>query len=419
MSEEEGAQVQPPGIIISQPQEGLPDLITTEEQLRRAASLLKSGTGPVALDAERASGFKYSGRAYLVQLRRTGAGTFMIDPTYFSDLALIQDALTDVDWILHAASQDLVCLREAGLYPTAQLFDTELAGRILGCDRVGLGPLLLAELGYSLAKEHSAADWSTRPLPTQWLNYAALDVEFLIELWEELSAQLELAGKYEWAIQEFEHVRDNTGPIVREDPWRRTSGLHGARRPRQLAIVRALWTVRDEIAKAQDIAPGRILPDSIFVQIATEAIDTQDRIEDLPTLNGRLTRRNKKLWVGAVNEALSLADDELPATRVRSTTPPPPRTWQDKNPVAFARLEQVRAAIAALGESLNMPVENLITPDTVRRILWTPPIDDEQLAEMLNTYNARPWQQEIILPILRKALFESPISTELESVTEQ
>jgi len=161
------------------------------------------------------------------------------------------------------------------------------------------------------------------------------------------------------------------------------------------------------------------LPDSIFVQIATEAIDTQDRIEDLPTLNGRLTRRNKKLWVGAVNEALSLADDELPATRVRSTTPPPPRTWQDKNPVAFARLEQVRAAIAALGESLNMPVENLITPDTVRRILWTPPIDDEQLAEMLNTYNARPWQQEIILPILRKALFESPISTELESVTEQ
>lgn len=419
MSELEAAEEAPTGIPIDQPREGLPELITSADQLAAAAKLLKSGTGPVALDAERASGFKYSGRAYLVQLRRAGSGTFMIDPTFFPDLSLIQDALTDVDWILHAASQDLVCLREAGLYPTAQLFDTELAGRILGCDRVGLGPLLLAELGYSLAKEHSAADWSTRPLPTQWLNYAALDVEFLIELWAELSAQLIACDKYEWAIQEFNHVKENTAPIVREDPWRRTSGLHGARKPRQLAIVRSLWNARDRIARDQDIAPGRILPDSIFVQIATEAVETQTNIEDLPTLNARLTRRNKKFWVAAVHEGLAVPEDELPATRVRSTTPPPPRTWQEKNPVAFAQLEQVRSGIAALGESLNMPVENLITPETVRRILWTPPKDELELQEMLVKYNARTWQQELIFPLLRKALFETPISTELETVAEQ
>ena len=419
VGELDAVEEQPTGIPIDQPREGLPELITTTDQLVEAANLLKSGNGPVALDAERASGFKYSGRAYLVQLRRCGSGTFMIDPTYFPDLSTIQDALTDVDWILHAASQDLVCLREAGLFPTAQLFDTELAGRILGCDRVGLGPLLLAELGYSLAKEHSAADWSTRPLPTQWLNYAALDVEFLIELWTELAAQLIACDKYDWAIQEFNHVRDNTTPIVREDPWRRTSGLHAARRPRQLAIVRALWNTRDQIASEQDIAPGRILPDSVFVQIAAEATDAQTPIEELPTLNARLTRRNKKLWVAAVHEGLAVPENELPATRVRSTTPPPPRTWQDKNPVAFAQLEQVRSGIAALGESLKMPVENLITPDTVRRILWTPPSDESELQEMLVQYKARAWQQELILPLLRKALFETPISTELQTVAEQ
>jgi len=419
VSDEQAAEEQPVGIAIAQPREGLPDLITTIEQLDLAAAKLKSGSGPVALDAERASGFKYSGRAYLVQLRRTGSGTFLIDPTYFPDLSTIQNALIDVDWILHAASQDLVCLREAGLVPTANLFDTELAGRILGCDRVGLGPLLLAELGYSLAKEHSAADWSTRPLPEQWLNYAALDVEFLIELWSQLAEQLIAAEKYDWAIQEFNHVRDNTMPIVREDPWRRTSGLHGARRPRQLAVVRALWTARDQIAQEQDIAPGRILPDSIFVKIAIEATETDSKVEELPTLNARLTRRNKKLWVSAVQDALALAEDELPATKVRSTTPPPPRTWQEKNPVAFARLEQVRSGIAALGESLNMPVENLITPDTVRRILWTPPADESELIEMLKNYNARLWQTELIYPLLHQALFEAPVSTELENVSEQ
>ena len=419
MTEEQAAEEQPTGIAVDQPREGLPELITTDKQLVHAADSLKNGTGPVALDAERASGFKYSGRAYLVQLRREGSGTFLIDPTFFANLNLIQAALKDVDWILHAASQDLVCLREAGLFPTAQLFDTELAGRILGCDRVGLGPLLLAELGFSLAKEHSAADWSTRPLPEKWLNYAALDVEFLIELWAILSEQLIAADKYDWAIQEFNHVKDNTAPIVREDPWRRTSGLHGARKPRQLAIVRSLWQTRDQIARDQDIAPGRILPDSIFVQIATETIESDSRVEELPALNGRLTRRNKKLWVGAVYDALALSEDELPATRVRSTTPPPPRTWQEKNPAAFAQLEQVRSGIAALGESLNMPVENLITPETVRRILWTPPADETELQQMLDTYNARPWQQEIITPLLRQALFDSPISTELANAAEQ
>lgn len=418
MSDEQAGENQPTGIAIDQPRDGLPELITTAQQLSKAADLLKSGTGPVAIDAERASGFKYSGRAYLVQLRRTGSGTFLIDPTLFPDLSQIQTALLNVDWILHAASQDLVCLREAGLFPTAQLFDTELAGRILGCDRVGLGPLLLAELGYSLAKEHSAADWSTRPLPTQWLNYAALDVEFLIELWELLSEQLISAGKYDWAIQEFDHVKNTTTPIVREEPWRRTSGLHGARKPRHLAVVRALWNTRDEIAKDQDIAPGRILPDALFVEIAHEAVDSETKIEDLPTLNGRLTRRNKRLWVAAVYEALKLNEDELPATRVRSSAPPPPRTWQEKNPVAWAQLEQVRSGISALGESLKMPVENLITPDTVRRILWTPPSDESALQELLDSYNARPWQQELILPLLRKALFEPLSSTELESATE-
>ena len=412
MTQEQAADEQLVGITVDEPRDGLPELITTDKQLIHAANSLKNGTGPVALDAERASGFKYSGRAYLVQLRREGSGTFLIDPTFFANVSLIQDALTDVDWILHAASQDLVCLREAGLFPTAQLFDTELAGRILGCDRVGLGPLLLAELGYSLAKEHSAADWSTRPLPTKWLNYAALDVEFLIELWMILSEQLIDADKYDWAIQEFNHVKDTTAPIVREDPWRRTSGLHGARKPRQLAIVRSLWHTRDQIARDQDIAPGRILPDSIFVQIANETVESDSRVEDLPALNGRLTRRNKKLWVGAVYDALALSEDELPATRVRSTTPPPPRTWQEKNPTAFAQLEQVRSGIAAIGESLNMPVENLITPETVRRILWTPPVDELELQQMLDSYNARPWQQEIITPLLRQALFDSPIPTE-------
>ncbi|HET7072035.1 MAG TPA: ribonuclease D, partial [Nocardioides sp.] len=183
--------------------DGLPPLTDTPPALVESCRALAAADGPVAIDAERASGYRYSPRAYLIQLRREGAGTFLIDPIAFDSVAPLQDALAGSEWILHAATQDLPCLTELGLVP-AKLFDTELAGRLLGYPRVGLATLAEVLLGQRMKKEHSAADWSTRPLPQPWLEYAALDVEVLIELREVLARELHEAGKDEWARQEFE-----------------------------------------------------------------------------------------------------------------------------------------------------------------------------------------------------------------------
>ena len=144
----------------------------------------RGGIAGLALDAERASGYRYSQRAYLIQLRRAGAGTALIDPVPLPDLSCIQEATEGAEWILHAATQDLACLAEVGLHPSS-LFDTELAGRLLGYPRVGLATLVETILGAGMKKEHSAVDWSTRPLPEPWLEYAALDVEVLLELREQ------------------------------------------------------------------------------------------------------------------------------------------------------------------------------------------------------------------------------------------
>lgn len=404
---------------ISSPRDGLPALVTSERELKATADALRGGSGAVAIDAERASGFRYGQRAYLVQLRRVGSGTHLIDPTCFNDLSTIQSALDGVEWILHAASQDLVCLADVGLTPTSFLYDTELAGRLLGLPKVGLGTLVETELGFQLAKEHSAADWSKRPLPRDWLNYAALDVEFLHELWDILSDKLHRAGKYEWALEEFTYVRDNTAPIVRAEPWRRTSGLHGARKPRQLAIVRSLWELREDMAQKRDIAPGRVLPDAVLIEIAHTVMETNGPLEDLGVFNSRLTARNRSKWISAVQSALALSDDELPATKIASNAPPAPRLWQERNPEAFARLEQVRSSLASLSEQLEIPVENLMTPDVIRRILWTPPLNEQELEAQLVSYGVRQWQRTLIGPVLSKALYEPPGSTELSDLTEQ
>jgi len=392
-----------PGVAVNYPRDGLPHVIETDAQLVKAVASLAAGEGPIAVDAERASGFRYSQRAYLIQIRRAGSGTHMIDPTGLSTLQPLQDALEGVDWILHAASQDLVCLAEAGLTPTAQLFDTELAGRILGRPRVGLGTLLHTDLGYILAKEHSAADWSTRPLPESWLVYAALDVEFLLELWEVMRADLEAAGKYEWALQEFEHVRVNTGPIVRTDPWRRTSGMHALKKPAQLAIVRALWIARDDLADELDVAPGRVLPDSSIVALAGTPMDSATNIESLPGLRTRQVRRHLDVWVSAIEDALKLNSSEHPPVKLPADGPPNPRNWANRNAQAWSRLEFAKTRISELAEKLNMPPENLVSPDAIRRIMWEPPADD-QMFTFLADIKVRPWQQELVVPIFQAAV---------------
>ena len=176
-------EVQPVPLLV--PAHGTPPIIDSDAALETALQELSNGSGPFALDAERASGFRYSARAYLIQIKRQGGGLHLIDPIAFGLnnplLAQLNELLNSDEVILHASTQDLPCLREIGINPK-HLFDTELGGRIAGLARVGLGPLLESLIGITLAKEHSAADWSTRPLPHEWLTYAALDVELLIEL---------------------------------------------------------------------------------------------------------------------------------------------------------------------------------------------------------------------------------------------
>jgi len=403
---EPDAESAPSATPLLTPREGVPPVIETAHALREAAAALASGTGPVAVDAERASGYRYGQRAYLVQLRREGSGTHLVDPIAVPDLAVLAEALEGTEWILHAASQDLPCLREIGLAPTT-LFDTELAGRLLGHARVGLSSLLEEVLGYSLAKEHSAADWSTRPLPEPWLRYAALDVELLVELRDALESELEAAGKLDWAHEEFDAARDVPAAVPRVDPWRRTSGMHKIRRPRQLAVVRALWYRRDEIARRRDTSPGRVLPDSAIVAAATSAVGAEPPpLSTLPAFAGRGAKRHLGDWQAAVTAALGLPESELPPTSLPADGPPPPRAWPDRDPDAAARLAVARAGLAALATEHRMPVENLVSPDLVRRLTWTPPAEDDAagVRAALLAGGARRWQVALVTPCLVDAL---------------
>ncbi|MER5220651.1 ribonuclease D [Streptomyces flaveus] len=400
-------------IPLLEPRDGIPPVIADEASLAEVIAAFAAGSGPVAVDAERASGYRYGQRAYLVQLRREGAGSALIDPVACPDLSGLGEALAGVEWVLHAATQDLPCLREIGMVPS-RLFDTELAGRLAGFPRVGLGAMVEGVLGFVLEKGHSAVDWSTRPLPEPWLRYAALDVELLVDLRDALEKELDRQGKLGWAQQEFDAIASAPAPEPRRDPWRRTSGMHKVRRRRQMAVVRELWQARDKVARRRDISPGKVLGDAAIVEAA---LSLPVNVQALAALNGfghRMGRRQLEQWQSAVDRAKALPDHELPQPGQLVTGPPPPRAWAEKDPVAAARLVAARAAVSALAETLSMPQENLITPDTVRRVCWEPPaeVNAESVAAALAGYGARPWQVEQVTPVLLPALTSSSPSRE-------
>jgi ribonuclease D len=398
-------EASPPAVPLLAPRDGLPPVIETSTQLVEYAEALRAGTGPVAVDAERASGYRYGQRAYLVQMRRNGSGTGLIDPVPLPDLSVIQDAIGDAEWVLHAANQDLPCLAEIGLVPR-RIFDTELAARLAGLPRVGLGAVVESLLGYSLQKGHSAADWSTRPLPEEWLVYAALDVEVLVDLRDALAAILDDQGKTEWARQEFEAILAAGPPAPKADPWRRTSGVHGLRSRRQLGMLRSLWQARDDMARRRDIAPGRVLPDSAMVAAVQADPVNEGALLELPVFRGRANRRLVATWFGAIARGKALPEVELPLHSKSGDGPPPVNRWADRDPAAATRLQAARAGLAEISEKHSVPVENVLSPDLVRRIMWSPPDgrDGAALAEALRAGGAREWQVELTLDVLTDAV---------------
>ncbi len=383
-----------------------PRVIDTREEFERAVEALAAATGPVAVDAERASGFRYSQRAYLIQVYRRGAGTMLIDPIAISDFTPLQAAIGDAEWVLHAASQDLPCLRELNLEP-ARLFDTELGARLAGMPRVGLGAVVEETLGLHLAKEHSAADWSTRPLPESWLTYAALDVELLLDVRDRIAERLNDAGKRVIAEQEFAAVLERPTPPARAEPWRRLSGISSIRGQRALAVARELWRARDAFAQDVDTAPGRLLPDASIVAAARTPMTSKRDLAALKTFTGRASRSQLDRWWAAIERGLST--DDLPTLRSGEESIPPPRSWADRDPVADRRYRAARPRLQEIADELALPVENLVTPEHLRRLAWRPPADltVAGIARALTDIGARPWQIDATAQAIAVAFVEA------------
>lgn len=387
------------------------EFVDDDAGLDVVAGALSASSGPVAVDVERASGIRYSERAFLLQLRPADGPALLVDPeTPGRTVGPLADLLSDRPLLLHAASQDLPSLRELGITPSS-LADTELAGRFLGTERVNLGAMISEHLGIGLAKAHSAADWSRRPLPASWLDYAAYDVLFLHELADAVLPRLDDLGRRDWYEAECRYLVESEPAPAAPEPWRRLSRLTSLRDVRQLARARELWMARDRIAEDRDIAPKRLLPDAAIVEAARIGPASRSALLAIDGFDGPHRRRMAGDWLEALEWAEGLGRADLPSRQGPRGEHPPHASWKRNEPEAATLLELARARIGELGDELGLEAGLLLKPATLRLWVWraatTRPGDDgELLDDVLRGEEARDWQRVLTSAPLLEAVRE-------------
>ena len=373
-------------------------LVDSEEQLKGFLQELKNTKFPIALDAERASGFRYGQRAYLLQIAIKDSKIFLIDPVAPFSSSLWEEFIQAVGsqaWIIHAASQDLPCLTEMNIKPT-KILDTELAARLLGLPRVALGTLTEHYLQLRLAKEHSAVDWSERPLPANWLNYAALDVDVLFDLWDQVEQDLVEKKKEAIALAEFDYLLHPAPKVVKTERWRSMTGLHEVKDQRDLTIAKHLWTAREELAIEKDVAPGRLIPDASIVAAVKEHPLSRSELASLKSFAGRASRTFIDTWWKAIEEGTS--SRHLVEVRPKATGIPNHRNWPQKFPKAHARLIASKELVASISAEQEIPQENILNPEALRGICFEPPeeLTLDSISESLREKYVRQWQIDLV-----------------------
>ena len=369
--------------------------IDTESALEELIGLLP-GNSRVALDTEGDSLHHYFEKVCLMQIT-VDQGNFIVDPLAGMGLAPLLGALKEKILIIHGGDYDLRMLRNSfGFRPGRPVFDTMLAARLLGYEKIGLAALVEKYFNVSLPKHSRKSDWSRRPLSQKQLHYACDDTRYLLALADILEEELRSRDRLRWHRENCEALVESTAFDNRRDPeniWR-IRGV-GKLDPRLLAYVRELWRWRDAEARNEDRPPFKVIGNQRMLELAEWAYENPgaslSRGPKLPrNCRGRRLHKLKE----AIQRAERLPESKLPPRERRSSGSPPQQNR--KKLINILRREcSLRAEELGLQPSVLAPRSALVS------IAYNEP---ENVEEMMEAGPLMRWQAEILLPGLRKIL---------------
>lgn len=348
----------------------------------------------LALDTEGASFHRFVDRIYLLQLS-TREQTAIIDPIPIGTPprlgALLEDR--DVEVVFHDADYDLRLLQQDYRWHVRNIFDTRVAAQLLGIRAFGLAALLERYFGVKLDKKHQRADWSMRPLPQGMLDYAAQDTIHLLELRDRLEHDLERAGRWEWAREEFGLLEGTKWGD--DDPANSFLRIKGARdlARRELAVLRELVPWRDAIARQMDRATFRVVGNEQLLDIARQQPATRDALSTIKGMpRGILESRGGEV-LDAIRRGLAVPEADLPRF------PKAPR-W-DRDPEFDVRVSALKTVRDEAAARLDLDPGVLCSRDRLEAVARKNPRNQ---AELEAVSELRQWQRGVLGEGFLKAL---------------
>jgi ribonuclease D len=366
---------------------------TTPAADRFLSAVEQSGT--VGVDTEGASFHRFVDRIYLLQMS-TRELTAVLDPLTIGKPAALGRILESdtIEKVFHDADYDLRLLHQDYGWNTRRLFDTRVAAQLLGIRAFGLAALLERSFGLKLDKKHQRADWSMRPLPRDMLDYASQDTMYLLELRDLLAAELESAGRWSWAAEEFERLEGTRW----EDPEGEDTGymrIKGARDldRRELAIFRELVRFRDGIARELDRATFRVAGNEALFAVVKERPQTVEALAAIKGVPRGIAERRGNEMLAAVRRGMEVPEDQLPRF------PRAPR-W-DRDADFDNRVNALRAAREVVAHRLGLDPGFLCAREKLETIARKRPKTIQELAEIPDL---RRWQVEVLGEAFLRAL---------------
>ncbi|MBP3222891.1 MAG: HRDC domain-containing protein [Actinomycetaceae bacterium] len=374
------------------PSQGIPD-ITTRYTFNDHISQLKKAHGPIAIDTERADGKRYYPRAYLIQIKRENSSTFLIDPIENAhNIPSLAHAIKQEEWILHDAPQDLPCLSLIDLQPS-RLFDTFIAGALLGLRRLSLQKMLEDILNVHIEKEHTAEDWSMRPIPQAMRSYAALDVEFLHPLRHELIEQLQRKERLSWVEEECTYILHQKPRSAPKEPWRKLQKKYKITNRRSLAMLQLMWNTRDRLAQKRDIHPTRIISNENLAYLASKKPRSYGDVRSSKALRSQASRPYAQALSKDAKKAWALPENKLPSLAL-TYSHANPHVSKDKD----AHIEILKHALKECASHTQINPRFLLTSSTIKDVAREEWKRSEDVENLLRTHNVREWQIELLMP---------------------
>ncbi|ODS23684.1 ribonuclease D [Candidatus Endobugula sertula] len=346
----------------------------------------------IALDTEFIRSRTYYPHLGLLQIADS-RGIYLVDPLKITQSKPLTQLLTNssIVKVIHACSEDLDVFQSTlGVLP-ASLFDTQIAAGFAGYGvSISYANLLRDIKGIDIPKQETRSNWLQRPLSDSQLNYATLDVAYLLDIYQILVEQLQQQKRIEWVESDCDAMVDKLRNTNHKESYYLRIKKAWKLKSHQLAVLQALCAWREQQAQTRNVPRSRVLKDSSLFDLARRLPNSMQQLKRIQDIQTRCIEASGQCLLTTIAEVLN--------TEVNDTSSYPAHLPKPLNAEQITILKQLKQRVSHIAATLNVPQELLIRKKDYEELIRSKEGSSEEKSE--GHYHLpsslTDWRQDII-----------------------